>query len=454
MPVLNPKPSATPVEQPHEPVIAEQKFKGVVVDTRYTPNTALMTHVEGSSWTVAYYSQVLAPDSQLAGQNMNLTPLQQQYKLINGFELKVTSELSTSQDPSGKGMVTTGSANVYPFLIPNKGDMFLADIGDGRAGVFTVTNTDRKSLFKETVHVIEYQLTDYATAERLGDLNAKVIDKLQFVRDYMTYGQNPMLQMEDYAVVHELRMRWGDMTQRYFKTFTSREFRTLLVPQQDHHAIYDHFLTKAVAAFFDTYDAPDVRYIRLMNVQDDQYMGTPTIWDVLKDRDIRLMKFCNRQAGLVSARTFSKDAMLEGIYYSGIDYVVYPRDPENTVDTFRENRPKLLMDQQLKDSPSTIRRLADLLGDTTFEGLTRPDSPPIHRVTIDDYYVFSQAFYDNAPTGQSVLERLTRDYLNGEALNNKALLALSDTYHAWGSLERFYYVPILLMLIRTSIRGI
>jgi hypothetical protein len=454
MAIVQKKPKAPPEEKPKEPVIAEPEYKGVVVDSRYTPNTALMTHVEGSSWTVAYYSQVLDEDNPLAGQNVTMPATIQQYKLVNGFELKVTQPLTTSQDPQSKAMLVTGSANVYPSLIPNKGDMFVADTGDGRAAIFTVMQSERKSMLKDAVFAIEYQLTDYATDIRMGDLNAKVIDKVQFVRDYLTYGKNPLLRMEDYEVVHELRMRWGDITQRYFKSFVSNEFKTLLVPQQGEKAVYDPFLTKAVMSFFTTYDAPDIREVRILNVSGDDFMDAPTIWDALKNRDINLLKFCNSKAGLVFAREFDANPMLNGIYFSGVDYVVYPKDPQFSIDFSRGGRAKTLLSETLKDSPAQIRRLADLLGDRNFEGLTKPDSPPVHNVMKDDYYVFTAAFYNNASSGQSVLERLVRDFLQGEALNNKALLALCETYHAWGSLERFYYVPILLMLIKTSIREI
>ena len=32
-------------------------------------------------------------------------------------------------------------------VIPNVGDMFLADIGDGKEGVFAVTASDKKTMF-------------------------------------------------------------------------------------------------------------------------------------------------------------------------------------------------------------------------------------------------------------------------------------------------------------------
>lgn len=453
MPLVNPKPSAPPVEAPHAPVISKPEYRGVTVDTRYTPNAALLSHVEGSSWTVNYYSQVLAADSPLAGQSVTMNAINQQYKLIKGMEFKVTSPLNTSQDPVSKSMIITGAANIYPFLIPNEGDMFLADVGDGREGIFKITATERKSVFKETIHTVEYQLIDYSTDLRRGDLNAKTVQVLQFVRDFMNYAQNPLLEEDDYTTMRELQMRYGEIASRYFRMFTSNEYKTLLVPGQE-FPIYDHFLTNAIMAMFNTYDAPEIRNVRKLNVDGDDLMKCVTIWDVLRERDITLLKYCNRKVGLVSVRSFERNPMMEGIYHSGISYVVYPKDPELLVDYQLKPREKAMALEVMKDTPSQVRRLEDLLGDKTFEGLTLPDSPPIRKVLVDDYYVLSQQFYDDVNPGQSLLELCVRDYLTDKAPNNKALLALCDTYHAWGGLERYYYIPILLILIKASIRSI
>lgn len=453
MPLVTPKTSAPPVEKPHEPVISNPQYRGVTVDTRYIPNASLLSHVEGSSWTVNFYSQVLASDSALSGQNVTMNPIHQQYRLVKGMELKVSSSLNTSQDPVTKSLIIQGAANVYPFIIPNEGDMFLADVGDGREGVFKITAVERKSVFKETIHAIEYILIDYSTDERRGDLNSKVVQTLQFIRDFMNYGQNPLLEEEDYAVLTELQGRYLEIAARYFRAFTSNEYKTLIIPGQD-FPVYDHFLVNATMSFFTTYDAPEIRTVRRLNVDGDDLLKSVTIWDVIKNRDISMLKYCNRKAGLVSSRTFERDPMLEGIYHSGIRYVVYPKDPELLVDYQLRPREKPLALEDLKDSSSQVRQLSDLIGDTAFEGLTLPDAPPIHKVLVDDYYVFSQDFYEDNNPGQSLLEICVRDYLTGKALNNKALLALCQTHQAWGGLERFYYLPILLILIRASIRSI
>jgi len=73
--------------------------------------------------------------------------------------------------------------------------------------------------------------------------------------------------------------------------------------------------------------------------------------------------------------------------------------------------------------------------------------PLIHLVTTDTSYVLSNAFYDNT-SGKSVLEILTKDYLNQQSIDLPMLTALAQAYRNLGRLEQFYYGPIIMTLIK------
>lgn len=445
MPVVNKTPTAPPDVTPAVPVIHAPEYQGVTVDTRFNPLSSLMTHIEGASMTVNYYKAILGNNSPLTGQNINLIPEFQQYRLIKGFEFKVTNPFTTSQDTTTNAMLTTGSANIYSFLKPNVGDMFITDIGDGREGIFKITNVERKTMYKETTHVVEYQMIIHTSNRNqwLSDLNSKVVETLVFVSDYLQYGQNPFLQEEDYDIAMKLEAAFEEITKIYFREFLSNEFMTLCVPGQE-QPTYDHFLTKAATSYFTTFDAPELRKIRKLNCDGDELMKAVQFWDVLAEKNPNLLNICAQKAGLVSAKQFHKNPMTEGVYHSGIIRLVYLKDPELPLDYLYRNSPKVLMDETLKQVPVRERAAAAM-----------PDviPPLLHNVTIDDYYVLSKAFYDKAEEGQSKLELAVHDYLDEKAPNNKVLLTLAQTYHAWGALERYYYGPILLVLIRSSLRS-
>lgn len=453
MPLIESKPGTHPVQKPTPIRITDPEYRGVTVDTRYIPTSALLTAIEGSSWKVNYYSQVIDSDNDLNGQLVNREAILQQYKLVIGFELKVTTPLTQIQNSETKEFQVNGAANVYPFLVPNVGDMFLADVGDGREGIFRVTSSERRSFFKDTSHYIEYELIDYSTETRRQDLQSKTIKTLYYLRDFLYYGQNPLVEEEDYHLIQELGERYITITKTYFNRFFSNEFQSMMLPGQI-LPMYDHYLVKAIKANFNTDEAVEVQYIRAMNVADDDAFKAYTIWDAILLRDKDILLHIAEKAGVVSCKSFTREPLMESIYHSGFQYVVYPIDAEVSVD-YDVVRPKRIASTgMITDVPGRDRRMSDLVNESLLDGLPYTGAPLINQITKDDYYVFSEAFYTRAERGQSKLELAVRDHINGQYVDRRLLKAFCDTYHAWGGLERFYFTPILLMLMKGHIRSV
>ncbi len=497
----------TSVEIPNPIRATEPEAKGIVVDTRYEPKANLLTHVEGSAWTVNYYSQVLNTDNSPLGQSPDRNPIYQQYMYVEHFELKVTQGLTSSQDPTTKEMTVVGTANTYPHVIPNKGDMFIADIGDGRSGIFKVTSCERKSIFKDTCYTIEYVLVNYSTPELHADLDSKVIKKFAFRSDFTKYGQNPMIVQSEEEQLRKLEVYFKEIIDVYFKSFFSNEYKTLIVPGQE-YPIYDHFLVKAMKAFFNTWDCPDISKVKLLNLDDDNNMKTITIWDMLYELNIGLMNYVAPSVGLVSSKLFTKDPMMEGVYHTGIPLVVYPDVSWKDVDYTQSDKTKPFSPIKFRHveprtnlamfSPDYKRECSYCDEDSTFTDLVDPYEaakadpddvnpandgygvgadhndhewdfkdtlggdieiavPDIHKVTVDDFYVFRRTFYmqqtDNIDPGMSKLECIVCDMLLRKKLEYNLVVYFCETYHSWGALERFYYIPILLLLIKYILRG-
>lgn len=478
MPLVSPSPSAPQKPRAQNQVIAAPEYRGVTVDTKLEPVDHLLSHIEGSSWTVNYYSQVIDLDSQVAGQQLATNPVHQQYKLIKGMELKVSQALTTSQNPETNNMDVTGAAAVYPFLIPNIGDMFIADTGSGREGVFEVIdNPDRMSVFRASVHQIRYKLVGYAK-DRVNDLNQKVVTTLVFDREFIKYGQNPLVFEEEHQTVIFLRQVYRRLLNDYVRAFRSNEFGSFLLPGQD-SSCTDVFMTRFIMTNFDAVDANDLRRVRLYNVNDDYALrGAMQVLEAITRRDITLIQDCFTTYGTVSCKNFTRDPMLEGIYYCGVENVIYPTDPLLTVDYNLVPPPILPDSAPLLPAPPKLTKLYDLLappqrqylgdllpdyvdGFTTVDvngnPIVYPKLPPlIHRAMENGSYIFSPDFYANTDEdgAQSVLELLVRDYLVGNALDNGKLRALIQDMPNWNAMDRFYYTPIILHLTKASVRSV
>lgn len=440
---------ATVAPTPLEPIqISAPEYDGTVVDQRWTSKANLLTHIEGSSWTVTYYSQVLGKNSPLSGQQLSLDAPYQSYKKICDLELKVTSALSTSQESDSKEMQVNGSALIYPFMVPNEGDMFVADIGEGKLGLFRITATVKKSIFKAACYEINYTL-DTDNEEKRIDLEHKVVDTLQFNKDYLNFGKDPLLIKSDHQALLDLKKAYEVLLYQYFKKFFSNEFKTLIVPSQGGRTVYDHFLVKFLLDTIDNWDCQDVSFLRALVVDDDPVMESDNLWTALQHRDADYLQTGFTQIGLVSTRAFTANPRLNGIRYTGIQSVIYPTDPVVTVDGELIGTAKVLEIHSLAASPHKGGQLNAMVRSINIQAVAGHWAN-LYPVTRDNCYVLSRSFYENSPD-QSYLESLTWKFLNNEAPDPQVLIEASKSQAHWGILEQFYYVPLILFFIKTLI---
>lgn len=453
MPIVKDLPDAPSPLKPNTPKALAIEAKSVVVDTKYTPLASLIAYVVGASWTVDYFSQLIDVDNDLNGLDVNQSPLHQQYTKIRGLELKVSSALQSSQDENNR-MVVSGTANVYPFVIPNVGDMFAADVGDGREGVFRIKNVEKKSYMTQAIYSIDYELQFYSSdkVDFRKTLDIKSVRTVFFLKDFLLNGQNPLLIEEDFNAVQTLGDKFDEITRNYLNWFFNPDHSTLTMPGQD-LVTYDHFVTDAVLSILTTRSAPQVKFIRRLNVDSDVYLKQPQLYKALTTRDRSLLDLSNRTMGLISVKLFSQDPALETIAYGGIKYMVYPKDPDTSLNSLKTPDPKAIADGiEIARVPTRPGNIVEIIGNIYIDNVT-VTVPPIITVNLTDGYVLSKAFYENG-VEESLLEVLVNAYFDKKAINPLTLAKLVDTYKNWGGLERFYYLPIILILIKSVISTI
>lgn len=446
MPIAQHKPTQDKSPVVNLPQVQSQKVQSIVVDTKYTPLQSLIKYVEGAAWTVTYYGQVIDKHNDVRSQDPTQSPVYQSYSEIKQLEIRVSTTLSESQDTTTNTMVVTGAAVIMPFMIPNVGDMFAADVGDGREGVFVVTNTEKKTILKDSVFEIEYTLLYFSDNEpnRRQDLINKTVNSSNYVRDFIEHGQKPILIDEEFNAYKELHHAFETLSVYYMNKFFSNEFQTLIIPGQLNYC-YDHFLTKAVLAILSVRDAPQVRYCRRLNLADHEYIKQPTVWDSLLKREETLLTILNKKMGLLSVKASDPNPFFDSIRFLGISYFVYPIEPDISANNPMDKPPFEAVDFIELPEQTGVSTM-----DKTFKvaGIEVPIVKPVDT----EYYILSQAFYDNTE-GKSLLEVLIYDYLNKRAIPATTAMELVKQYHGWGVVERFYYIPMLLILIRSIIRN-
>lgn len=439
--------------------VAEPRYQQQtpIVDTRYTPSATLLSYVEGSVWATNYYSQVVGSDSELAPQQNEQAAAYQQYCLVEGMELMVSTPLQSVQDTVTNAITVTGAATTAPRFIPNKNDMFAADIGDGRMGLFTITLAEKRSYHKDALYHVEYTLVDYADSDagrvRMGDLEEKTVKRGIFRKDFLHFGQNPVVLSQDFDYLIKFEDAYEMLLGHWIHDFFSREYQTLLIPDQP-QAAYDPFLTRGILDWISTDDHPYVARIKMPRVRGDHAMVQTTVWDALAKMEKHLLPVAMYRAKLIDTVYFRNQPEVSGIFFTGIKYLMYPLDNRTDVDANPTDVPPSDM---VGLTPGGLRYL-DLqrLMENPLNGLsyTAVDQalPDIVPVTFDDYYVFSAAFYTPSMALKSNLEKIVRDAIHQKPIDKAVLLRLANAASSWGNLERFYYIPALLALLKVATR--
>lgn len=454
------KPDTPSTPETVTPRLETPTFDGITVDTEYTPSSALLTWVEGSNWTVDYFSQVLGSDSEPTPQNINRDPIYQQYKRIRGMDLKVTAPLTFSQDAQLRQMEVRGSGITYPFVVPNKGDMFVADVGDGRVGVFTITEALRSTILRDSVYTVEYIMVAELDRARLDDLERKTIETYHYSQDSLIRGCGPFVTEQEKTRKQRYSELRQELVSRYFTDFLSQEHSTLLVPDQLRKT-YDHFVVKVIHALIGSQEDMRVRRVREMNVTAEPVMSQPTVWDALMRLDDTRLYGCTQTATCLSTNYFKGRPTLQALGYTGISRVVFPQEASTAVDAhydgedahvhegipFREGRPRRPLPGPYQDQAT---RNPIYFQSSSLKQDIEPWQLPadIHPIVADEYYVFSQAFYRDIKDHQSKLEQLTLQAMRGESLNLDQLDHVIERAREWDNLERFYYYPVLFVLLK------
>lgn len=440
-----------PISKPVQTVtVTTTEDISIATDTKWKSRKSLITHVEGSSWVVQYFSQVLNTNSQLSSHQASVTRTNDQYTKINNLNLKVSSPLTTSQDTETNEMVVEGEAILPPLIIPNSGDMFIADIGEGELGLFSISTTEKLSIFREACYRIKYSLSDSSEQKR-NNINSKVVKETYFQGDLVALGKDPLIVDSDYWAITELIRELSRVTEQYFKRFYSKEFKTLLLPAQD-SKVYDHYLVDFVLSQFTTKDSQEMVHLLKYNVLNHNNLECDSIWTAIAKRDNIYFETAFKKAGLVSINCFNNYPYANSVRYSGVDRLVYPIDPVFTVDdTLQDSsKPLSLIEVQQPNSNGRFGEMIQAINLAALDATQEQKRLPL--VTADDYYVLTEKFYKNLDT-MSVFEGMVKSYIERTALDKSQLLNITKTFTKWGLLEQFYYLPIVMVMVKSIVNG-
>ena len=448
------KPTASVETKPNLPIVQPKDYKGVIVSDDKTPVLALMAFMEGAPWSIDYYSLIGSEHNDLRDIDPVAPDIYQTYQKIINFELRVSQALQNSYDSATGISTVTGSGLMVNVIVPNKGDLFTSDSGESRLGLYTVTSVERKTFNTNSVFSIEYSLIGFVdsptVSTRVTDLEAKTARTYTFSKDRLIENLPPLVNTTDDNKVLNLKNVYQSIVTYFFKTFYNKRFHTLVLPGQE-AMITDLLLTDFVLSLVNTMDAVEIQNIRRLPMENEEYLSRASIWTCLLNKDRSGLKEIWKKSGLISKHSFLSTPYGRAMGFTNIDYIVYPKDIEESLLSSKDKLPKTILVSDIVQTNNFEGTAADLLS-LVYTSATGT-KPLYHRITEDDYYVFSSQFYNNT-INQSVIEILVKNYLDKETIDIDMLYALVNDYDRWSRLEQFYYGPVLILLIKEADRSV
>lgn len=432
---------------PETPLVPEQgNYDSVIRDNHYHNLRDFFNHMEGTTYTVQFYHQLLGAADTPELFSVDNTTHSSQLRKIKNLQIKLQGDFSFSKDPDTDVVTISGEANVFPGFTPNKFDVFIGDAGEGRQYLFNVTSSVELSARRDRATRITFEVMEVLLDSTRETLNSLVTDTQVFTKDFVSeYGYLSEAKLPTLIGLKELAITgWG----YYYDIFYSPAQNNFLLEKDDGRTLYDKWLSKFLKAFEPNLSPYANKSISHFDIGDGGE-SINTIWDLLLDGNRTKIGFLNKEFNIHEPCEIPVSYDRDSISFSQISEFIYPVDENNTLlSEDRVNRRQLIANRsEPLELPSQTP--SEALGEVLGNNLSN------HKLPSDDYYyVLSAAFYQSSPTNYSLLEYLVSNYLDGKQTDP---VLLTKEFNRVLEHEEdevlFYHLPILLLLTRTIVNS-
>ena len=437
-PIVPNPPSKEPSELGKEVRINTPAYKSAVVESKYIPLGSLITHITGALWGagVTWYSQILGKSEEPNPFDPNLPPIYQQYRKIKGLQLKVTSPLEYTQQEDSNDPELQGVSITLGGFIPNEGDVFLADVGSGREGIFVLNKVpQKKNILAEEVYEVSYTFVAFS------DVNSKYISLLDTRTIKTEVYTAPSNNRPSYTLIEEsdvlLKRDFIELRKEaiygFHDSFYDPARNTYLSPEGYYDGNLVNFIKSIVS----------IRELPSMTVLDTYRLGNyfparkDLIYKVFLTGEGSYLRNVVQKAVLLDLGALATNVPGNIASYNDIHYAVVPDAPQHD--------PGNGLVTQYTTSIWTVDKSLTESHNPTF---TRPLIKPIE---VDDFYILSKQFYTGQKDGMSELEMILYLGLNKQTIDVSKVKNIYIAYRDLSTTNRFFYGPIIIMLFNYAI---
>lgn len=409
------------------PSIQSKEYCSCLVTSGEVALGSLLQYIRGTDYVVTYYAQVLGRDDSPQPYDLKQTAEYQQYYRIKNFVMRLQGSMNSSFDNPTTRLTLSGSAYMLPGIIPNRGDVFIGDVGNGRLGLFAVDDVTPLTYRDGAVYEIAFKMIDYMDKPIEDDLEEKTVAEYVFDPLALENGQAPIVTEEEYALNLEIIELYRQLVRRYLNDFYSHEYSTLLVGGQGANTTYDYYAVKAFLSVVNTRDDDRVRKVQLFNVGDHALNHEPSFWEMLIEKNEEYRDQVFQKYRVVRTFEFHAHPTMRSIRYTGVKNAVMPLKRHEHVDS--EIRGELYTNQGL-------------------EMKTYPN-PQLSSLGDDRWYVLGEAIYDKNMTDVSPLvEQYVQRLLTGGKISYAELLTFHQRVRDLPAVHRYYLQLMLIIMIK------
>lgn len=227
------------------------------VDADSAANAKLLEYIEGSIITVTFFTQLPSDSYGRSTYNSfseSVDPIHQHYRKINNFQMKLVDPNQFKYQAENTQSGVTGEAILYPYFCPYQGDMFIYETGTNKLGVFKITEPpQRLSIMSTTCHSIRFSLITWLTDEFLAKLNACVVNEAYFNLETWMNTHGSFLQSDTAKMLEDTKKAIATLTHYYVSEYLETKiYRTFI----ENACLYDPYLVEFCRTLFESEDLP------------------------------------------------------------------------------------------------------------------------------------------------------------------------------------------------------
>lgn len=392
-----------------------------ILNTKDLEVESITNFISGSIWTVDFFTQIVDINTATVSSDINVDPTLLKYNRINNLEIIVTSPLDqTDEIITGEGIINSG-------IIINTGDCFIASLTGGRVAIFNITSSKLGTYNLRNVYMVNYEVKhflDTDTGNRVyNDLLVKTMKNYVYDKDMDTHTNPRVIVSEDYKFKTDIKTYIKNILDFYTKKFLSRD-KKLLLPPTKSSIYYDQYLSQFIFRILDIKD--NEKLISIQRLEQDIDESLYTVYNLLLDRNVENIDSVDKDMGWKILSTPKGYAINRNLFYLSINFTT-----------------------QL----TNIKLNVDYIEDS----IEKDHTAPVIKISTDTSYILSNNFYnflkDKDLTKLSYFERMVINYLNRKSNENDDIILALKEYKYWTTEQQFYLLPILILLLKDTIRN-